>query len=123
MKYLYNIETDYEYTPREFNLYASECACHADIPLNFPQGVPRSCALDYCSLSNTDTVYMDATSRTEPCKSVFCQAITQVGNLIGSEGGQVDFSNKISQTCPAYSSAVTTTPTTTTTTTTPTTKD
>jgi hypothetical protein len=99
MKYLYNLESGGVYFPDEFNKYISECSCLADLPKNAPSGVPNSCLLDNCSQNNADTVFLDYSSRAQQCESVFCQAITSVGNLQGSEGGQVNFDNKIQQTC------------------------
>ncbi len=100
MKYLYNIEANNQFSPSEFNNYISECSCLADLPKGSPAGVPNSCFLDYCSLNNSPTTYLDATSRGAPCNASFCQKINNfLGSLTASEGGQISFDEKLNQTC------------------------
>ena len=66
-------------------------------PKNAPPGVPNSCFLDNCTQNNTDTVFLDSISRQNVCSGTFCTAITNIGNLQGSERGQANFNNKVQQ--------------------------
>jgi len=99
MKYLYNIENKGSFASTEFNEYAGECSCHADLPKGIPPGISRSCLLDFCGFDNRPTVYLDATSRDKPCEGTFCNAITNIGNQSASQGGEIAFSNKVTQNC------------------------
>ncbi len=99
MKYLYNLENNGRFTSTEFNEYAEECSCHADLPKGIPPGISRSCLLDFCSLDNKPTVYLDSTSRDKPCEGTFCNAVTNIGNQSASNGGEIAFSNKVTQNC------------------------
>jgi hypothetical protein len=99
MKYLYNIENKGSFDSSDFNEYAGECSCHADLPKGIPPNIPRSCLLDFCSFDNRPTVYIDATSREKPCEGTFCNAVTNIGNQSASQGGEIAFSNKVTQNC------------------------
>ena len=99
MKYLYNIENNGQFASTEFNEYSGECSCHADLPKGIPPGISRSCLLDFCSFDNKPTVYLDSTSREGPCEGTFCNAITNIGNQSASQGGEIAFSNKVTQNC------------------------
>jgi hypothetical protein len=99
MKYLYNLENNGKFTSVEFNEYAEECSCHADLPKGIPPGISRSCLLDFCSLDNKQTTYLDSTSRDKPCEGTFCNAVTNIGNQTASNGGEIAFSNKVTQNC------------------------
>ncbi len=99
MKYLYKLENNNSYSPKEFFEYASDCACHANIPLNTPPNFSKSCVLDFCDWSNKPTVYLDSTSRDKVCEGTFCSAVTNIGKSEVGGSSQLSFTNKVIQNC------------------------